>query len=84
MSKPALMTAMPCAVYGLKSKGLVWEGFDADLCIFDPEVIIDRATYDCPFIHARGLDYVIVGGKIAAENAVATGEKGGTMLFRDV
>ena len=48
------------------------------------EVIIDRATYDCPFIHARGLDYVIVGGKIAAENAVATGEKGGTMLFRDV
>jgi N-acyl-D-aspartate/D-glutamate deacylase len=78
------MTAMPCAVYGLKSKGLVWEGFDADLCIFDPETIIDRANYTNPHLHAEGLDYVIVGGKIAAENSIATGEKGGTMLYRDV
>ena len=78
------MTAMPCAGYGLKTKGLVWEGFDADLCIFDPNTIIDRANFTNPHLHAEGLDYVIVGGKIAAENAVATGEKGGTMLFRNV
>ena len=78
------MTAMPCAVYGLKSKGLVWEGFDADLCIFDPNTIIDRANFTNPHLHAEGLDYVIVGGKIAAVNAVATGEKGGRFLYRDV
>ncbi len=78
------MTAMPAAVYGLKTKGLLWEGFDADICIFDPDTIIDRATYVDPDQRAEGLDYVIVGGKIAAVNAVATGELGGTMLYREV
>lgn len=78
------MTAMPAAVYGFKTKGLLWEGFDADICIFDPQTIIDRADFTNPHLHAEGLDYVIVGGKIAAVNATATGEKGGTMLYRDV
>ena len=78
------MTAMPAAVYGLKNKGLIQEGFDADICIFDPDVIIDRAEYANPHLHAEGLDYVIVGGKIAVKNAVATGELGGTMLYRTV
>ena len=78
------MTAMPAAVYGFKSKGLLWEGFDADICIFDPDTIIDRADFMDPDRRAEGLDYVIVGGKIAAVNAVSTGELGGTMLYRDV
>lgn len=78
------MTSMPAAVYGFKSKGLLWEGFDADICIFDADTIIDRATFVDPDQRAEGLDYVIIGGKIAAVNAVATGELGGTMLYREV
>jgi len=78
------MTSMPAAVYGLKTKGLVREGFDADLCIFDPETIEDKATYSVPSLHNEGLSYVIVGGKIAVVDAVATGELGGTMLYRDL
>jgi len=78
------MTAMPAAVYGFSSKGLVREGFDGDLCIFDPETIADHADYQDPSQRCEGLDYVIVGGKIAAVNAVATGEMGGTMLFRNL
>ncbi len=78
------MTAMPAAVYGLKSKGLVWEGFDADLCIFDPETFTDRADFQDPTQRCEGLAYVIVGGKVSAVDAVATGELGGTMLFRDL
>ena len=78
------MTAMPAAVYGFQTKGLIREGMDADICIFDPDTIIDRAEYANPHPHAEGLDYVIVGGKIAAVGAVATGEKGGTMLYRNV
>lgn len=78
------MTAMPAAVYGFHTKGLLKEGFDADICIFDPDTIIDRAGYTDPHLRAEGLDYVIVGGKIAAVNAVATGEKGGTMLYRNL
>ena len=78
------MTAMPAAVYGLQGKGLLKEGFDADICVFDPEKIIDRAEFTDPSLRAEGLSYVIVGGKIAAENAVATGEMGGTMLYRNL
>ncbi len=78
------MTAMPAAVYGLKTKGLVREGMDADLCIFDPKTIVDRADFKNPRQRCEGLDYVIVGGKIAAKDAVATGKLGGTMLYRDV
>lgn len=78
------MTSMPAAVYGLKTKGLVWEGFDADLCIFDPDTLQDRADFTNPNQRCVGLDYVIVGGKIAAINAVATGQMGGSMLFRDL
>ena len=78
------ITAMPAAVYGFKTKGLIREGFDADLCIFDPETILDHADFNDPTQRCDGLDYVIVGGKIAAVNAVATGELGGTMLLRDL
>ena len=76
------MTSMPAAVYGLAAKGLVREGMDADLCIFDPERICDRATYTEPSLRNEGLDYVIIGGKVAAINAVATGALGGKMLYR--
>ena len=78
------MTAMPAAVYGFQTKGLLREGMDADICIFEPDTIIDRAEYTNPHPHAEGLDYVIVGGKIAVVNAVSTGEKGGTMLYRNL
>jgi N-acyl-D-amino-acid deacylase len=78
------MTAMPAAVYGLTNKGLVREGFDADLCIFDPETIQDHATFTDPTQRCTGLSHVIVGGKLAAVDAVSTGELGGTMLYRDL
>lgn len=78
------MTAMPAAVYGFQTKGLLREGMDADICIFDPDTIIDRAEYTNPHLHAKGLSYVIVGGKIAAVDAVATGELGGTILYRNL
>ena len=76
------MTSMPAAVYGFQTKGLIREGMDADICIFDPEKLEDKATYANPHAHAEGFDFVIVGGKIAAENAQYTGELGGTMLYR--
>ena len=78
------ITSLPAHVYGLPTKGRIAEGMDADICIFDADTIIDRAEYTNPRLHAEGLDYVIVGGKIAAVNAVATGEKGGTMLYRNI
>lgn len=76
------MTSLPAQVYGFTTKGLLKEGMDADICVFDPDKIMDRADYTDPGGHAEGLSYVIVGGKVAAINAVATGELGGKVMYR--
>jgi len=77
------MTSMAAGVYGLKTKGLLWEGMDADICIFDADKIIDRADFiDCG-LHAEGLNYVIVGGKIAVKDAVYTGVRAGRIIRND-
>lgn len=74
------MTSMPAAVYGLQRKGLLWEGFDADICIFDPERIIDRADYTDCHQRAEGLNYVILGGEVVVEDAVYNGKRNGRVL----
>lgn len=74
------MTSLPAYVYGLKNKGLIKEGYDADICVFDFEKIIDRADYMNCHKRAEGFNYVIVNGKIAAENAVYNGEKSAKVI----
>ncbi len=76
------MTSLPAKVYDLESKGYLRVGYDADICVFDAEKIIDCATYTDPSQRAEGLNWVIVGGAVAAENAVATGAKAGKVLLR--
>ncbi len=74
------MTALPAQVYALPGKGLLKEGYDTDICIFDADKIIDCARFvDC-HERAQGLNYVLVNGQIAAENAVSTGIRAGRIL----
>ena len=75
------MTAMPAAVYGLTSKGLLKEGFDADICIFDPNRISDRAGFTSCHERAEGLRWVLVGGQVAVEDSRYTGVKAGCILL---
>lgn len=76
------MTPLPAQVYGLKDKGLIVKGYDADMVLFDADKIIDRADYGAFRTRCEGLNYVIVGGKTAAENAVFTGAKAGRIIRR--
>jgi N-acyl-D-aspartate/D-glutamate deacylase len=71
---------MPAAVYGLSTKGLIWEGMDADICIFDADKITDRSTFADCVQRAEGLNYVLVGGEVVAENAVANGKLMGKVI----
>ena len=77
------MTAMPAAVYGLQGKGLLKEGFDADICIFDADKIIDRAKYTDCGKRAEGLNYVILGGEVVVEDAMYNGKRMGKVLLRE-
>ncbi|MBR6719626.1 MAG: D-aminoacylase [Clostridia bacterium] len=74
-------TFMPALVYGLENKGKIEAGFDADICIFDAEKIIDKASYVNCTERCRGLKFVIIGGEVVAENAVYNGKKKGRFIL---
>ena len=77
------MTSMPASVYGLKTKGLLWEGMDADICIFDSAKIRDRSEFTACNQRAEGLNYVILAGKVLVKDAVYQGGRPGHFLPRE-
>ena len=77
------MTLWPAQVLGFAKKGRMAAGCDADLVIFDPETLHDRADFPglgMPNAAPDGIDYVIVGGEIAAQNSRATGVMAGRTI----
>ena len=74
------MTDLPAMVYDLPTKGLIREGMDADLVLFDPETIADRADYAHPDAPCVGLRWVMVAGQMAVWNGKATGVLAGKQL----
>ncbi|MCP4754925.1 MAG: amidohydrolase family protein, partial [Proteobacteria bacterium] len=76
------MTSLPAQTFGLKRKGLLKEGFDADLVVFDPETVLDRATYEDPNQAPVGIDTVLVNGRMAVEKGKVAGADSGKVLRR--
>ena len=74
------ITSLPAQREHLTGRGLIKEGFFADITIFDPDNIIDKATYTQPAQLAEGVKYVIVNGQVAFENGKATGAMAGKPL----
>ncbi len=76
----AKMTGKTAHKLGLKNRGLVREGYFADLVIFDPEEIADQASYKNPHLPAKGIDWVFVNGIPALAKGQPTGERNGRVL----
>ena len=76
------MTALPAKQLGLPQKGTLRVGADADLVIFDPETILDRATFAEPLVPPVGIDYVLVGGEIALDHGAVTNARAGRSVRR--
>ena len=74
------MTQMSCDRFGLAARGLVREGYWADLVLFDPAAVRDTATYDDPQREPDGIRMVVVNGEIALEDGHHTGVGAGRML----
>ena len=77
------MTSLPAHVFGFTGRGEIREGAFADVLIFDPAKITDRATYQSPHQLAEGVDWVIVNGQIARRDGEFTGVRAGRVLRKD-
>ena len=71
------MTENPAQRYGIAKRGRLEKGYFADVVIFDPDTVIDTATYDDPRQYPVGIPYVLVNGQVAVDNAVCTGVMAG-------
>ncbi len=74
------MTLKPAQKVGIKERGLLQSGYFADIVIFDPETVIDRASYENPYQYSQGIEYVIINGKLVIDAGVHTGELAGKVL----
>ena len=75
------MTSLPAQTFGLAGRGLIREGFAADLVIFDENTVSDPATYEQPHQYAIGFSTVIVNGGIVFDGAQMTGIMPGLALY---
>jgi N-acyl-D-amino-acid deacylase len=67
------MTALPAQAFRFADRGLVRPGYVADLAIFDPDAVVDKATFEQPHAYADGFRHVIVNGHLVLENGRMTG-----------
>ena len=74
------MTSLPAQKFGLHNKGMLREGFDADIVIFDPATISDKAEFTNPHQFSTGIPYVIVNGEPVIEDSKHTGVRSGKSL----
>jgi len=78
----AKMTSRPAEKLGLSDRGKIAAGLAADLVVFDPAAIADRATYQAPHQYPAGIHYVIVNGVIELEGEKHYGRRPGRVLTR--
>jgi len=74
------MTSLNAAKIGLRDRGVLRENSFADITVFDPSRIKDRATYEEPFQYAEGVAYVVVNGQVVIDSGTHTGAHPGRAL----
>jgi N-acyl-D-amino-acid deacylase len=76
------MTGLTARRFGLAGRGLVANGAAADLTLFDPERVIDRADYRDPLAAPEGIACVLVNGRVAVEAGALVDDRAGRVLLR--
>jgi N-acyl-D-amino-acid deacylase len=76
------MTSLPAKRLFLEKRGLIREGFYADLTLFDPEKVRDTATFEFPQQYPEGIEYVLVNGQTVLEKGKRTKARPGKILKR--
>jgi dihydroorotase/N-acyl-D-amino-acid deacylase len=77
------MTLMPARAMGLPDRGLLQEGMKADIVVFDPRTVADKATYENPHQYPVGISHVLINGRVSVENEVFQPRKNGVVLRKE-
>jgi N-acyl-D-amino-acid deacylase len=76
------MTAFPAQTLGLQDRGMVKESAVADLVIFNPKTVSDRATFSDPHQYPEGIDFVIINGKMVIDDNEYVNRSAGKVLYK--
>ena len=74
------MTSLPANKFNLKERGLIQEGFIADLVVFDENEVVDMATFENPHQFSKGFKYVFVNGAMTLDKGVHNGARKGMAI----
>lgn len=74
------MTGKPASMLGIQDRGLLKEGYAADVVVFNPATVIDKADYSDPIQYPEGIEYVIVNGKVLVAEGNHTPGKAGKVI----
>ncbi len=77
-------SALTAEMFRIPERGLIREGYYADVIVFDEKTVSDRATYEQPEVFSVGMKYVIVNGKLAVDNGANTGVLAGRALRKKI
>ena len=77
------MTGLTAKVFGFRGRGILRRGAIADIAVFDPATVIDRADFSTPTQPSIGIDHVIVNGEIVLENGIRTNARPGRIIKRE-
>ncbi len=76
------MTSLPAQKFQLTNRGLVREGYAADLVIFDESTVKDLSTFEKPHAYSTGFQFVMVNGVLTVDNGTHTKARGGQAIYR--
>ena len=74
------MTKKPATTFNMTGRGELAEGNYADICIFNPDTVIDKGTFTDPIQYPEGIEYVIINGDVTVEKGTHTGRRNGVVL----
>ena len=77
------ITGAAATVLGISGRGVLAKGNFADIVVFDPRLIRDRATYQNPYRYPAGIEWVIVNGQIVVEQGKHTGVRAGAVIRKN-
>lgn len=66
------ITSLPADTFGFKGRGRIVPNAIADVVVFDPDTVIDKATLVSPNLYPEGIEYVLVNGEIVVDNGKRT------------